>query len=62
MLEVTQRSPGQNPRHDPHFLLWTQHFFGRALAMLPGVTQGLSARPDPRDRVSLPPEDVISPP
>lgn len=30
--------------------------------MLPGVTQGLSARPEPRDRVSLPPEDVISPP
>lgn len=29
-------------RHDAHFLLWVQRFFGRALAMLPVVTQGHS--------------------
>lgn len=47
---------------EPRFLLCIQHSFCKVLAVLPGTTQGLSAHPESRDRVSLLPEGVISPP
>lgn len=43
------------------FLLRIQRFLCKALSVLPGASQNLSACPELRDRVSLPPEGIISP-
>lgn len=43
------------------FLLWIQCFLCKALGVLPGASQNLSACPELRDRVSLSPEGMFSP-